>query len=163
MCLCVCVCIHAHYTVCVAIRGLVGVSALYPVGAGNGTQNTRLDNLYPLSPFASPEIVLLTTETILQGGSGLCWGVLWEDGKDVGQCISGNSEQSVEIPEKCRGKFYSKYLMPCSWHVLLQMFCSVTVILMVLIRTVISYCRVSFLLNVCFLHFWRGFQWFLNE
>lgn len=71
-----CACVYMHTTLYVAIRGLVGVSALYPVGPGNGTQNNSLDSLYPLSPFASPEIVLLTTETILQGGSGLCWGIL---------------------------------------------------------------------------------------
>lgn len=34
--------------------------------------------------------------------SGLCWSILREDGKDAGQCISRDSEQSVEISEKRR-------------------------------------------------------------
>lgn len=76
ICVFVCVCIHTHYILCVEVRGLVGVSALYPVGPGSGTQNIGLDSLYPLSPLDSPEIVLLTTETVLQGSSGLCWRVL---------------------------------------------------------------------------------------
>lgn len=79
----------------------MGVGSVHSAGPGNRP--------LPTEPSGQPrDCIGKQRDRFLQGSSGLCWSILREDGKDAGQCISRDSEQSVEISEKRRGEFAAR-------------------------------------------------------